>query len=125
MPGPSLGHDAARAGVSQHLIALLHLLRIQIHAASHLLELGAHLRHAVFDGAGDRQADRGRVVQGRGVVADVLGDLHRAEFGAAHRAEMRDLVGVLRQRLVVIEPRGFRIEAEVELVFPAEIETGA
>jgi hypothetical protein len=28
-------------------------------------------------------------------------DLHRAEFRAAHRAEMRDLVRVLRQRLVV------------------------
>src|SRR6266852_9136166 len=26
-----------------------------------------------------------------GIVADFLGDLHRAEFGAAHRAEMREL----------------------------------
>src|SRR5260370_21434520 len=28
---------------------------------------------------------------GPGVVADLLGDLHRAEFRAAHRAEMREL----------------------------------
>src|SRR5579875_798443 len=57
------------------------------------------------------------------VVAHVLGDLHRTEFRAAHRAEMRALVGVLRQGLVVEFPGLFRIEAEVELVLPAEFET--
>ena len=31
---------------SQHPITLLHLLRIQINLSAHLLELGAHLRHA-------------------------------------------------------------------------------
>jgi len=34
---------------SQHLVAFLHLVRIEIHIAAHLLELGAHLRHAFFD----------------------------------------------------------------------------
>jgi len=35
---------------------------------------------------------------------------------------MRDLVGVLRQRLVVIFARGLGIEREVEMVVPAEVE---
>jgi hypothetical protein len=38
---------------------------------------------------------------------------------------MRDLVGFLRQGLVVDRRRRFRIEAEVELVLPAEVEAGA
>jgi hypothetical protein len=37
---------------------------------------------------------------------------------------MGDLVRVLGQRLFVIEARGSRIEAEVELVLPAEVEAG-
>src|SRR5258708_3808594 len=77
----------SRVPPSQHLIALLHLLRIQIHFAAHLLELGAHLRHPVFDGTGDVQAHARRLVQRRGIVPHVLRDLHRAEFWAAHRAE--------------------------------------
>jgi len=36
-----------------------------------------------------------------------------------------DLVGFLWQRFVVIGAGGFRIEAEVELILPAEVETGA
>ncbi len=35
---------------------------------------------------------------------------------------MRDLVRFLRQGLVVEGPRRFRVEREVELVFPAELE---
>ena len=38
---------------------------------------------------------------------------------------MRHLVGVLGQRLVVVAARGVGIESEVELVFPAEVETRA
>ena len=45
-----------------------------------------------------------------------------AELRAAHRAEVRHLGGILRQRLVVELLRAFRVEAEVELVFPAELE---
>ena len=38
---------------------------------------------------------------------------------------MRDLVRLLRQRFVVIAARGVGIERQIELVVPAEIETGA
>jgi hypothetical protein len=37
-----------------------------------------------------------------GVVADVLRDLHAAELGAAHAAEVRDLGALRRQRLVAV-----------------------
>src|SRR4051812_18563573 len=58
----------------------------------------------------------------RGELAYVLRDLHRAEVRAAHRAEMRDLRGIFRQRFVVEFARLVRVEAEVELVFPTEFE---
>src|SRR6266480_3642626 len=101
---------------SQHPITLLHLLRIEIHVAAHLPEFLRHLRHAVLDHARHRPPPSRRTVQRRGVVADVLRDLHRAELWAAHRAEMRHLVGFLRQRLVVEAFCRVRIEPEVELV---------
>ncbi len=60
----------------------------------------------------------------RGEVAHVLGDLHGAEVGAAHGAEVGDLGGFLGQGFVV-EALGFvGVEAEVELVGPAEFEAG-
>src|SRR5438045_4560088 len=49
-----------------------------------------------------------------------LCDLHRAEVRAAHRAEVRHLHRVLGQRFVVEVLGGVRVEAEVELVFPAD-----
>ena len=59
----------------------------------------------------------------RGEVAHVLGDFHRAETRAAHRAEVRDLAGFPGHGLVVEFARLVRgVEAEVELVFPAEFE---
>src|SRR5450830_1787726 len=57
------------------------------------------------------------------VFTHFLGDFHRAELRPAHRTEMRDLGRVLRQGFVVIRARGVRVEAEVELVFPTELET--
>src|SRR5438105_2447472 len=51
---------------SQHPIGFLHLLRIEIDVAAHLLELGTHLRHALL-----------AVVQRRRVVPHVLRDFHR------------------------------------------------
>src|SRR3982074_1297795 len=69
---------------SQHPIALLHRLGLHIHLIPHLLELLRHLRHALL-----------LLVQRRRVIPHILRDLHRAEFRAAHRAEMRDLVGFL------------------------------
>src|SRR5450830_1290389 len=56
------------------------------------------------------------------VFTHFLGDFHRAELRPAHRTEMRDLGRVLRQGFVVIRACGVRVEAEVELVFPTELE---
>jgi len=57
------------------------------------------------------------------VVAHVLRDFHRAEVRPAHRAEVRHFHAVLRQRLVVEILGGVRVQAQVELVFPTELET--
>jgi hypothetical protein len=38
---------------------------------------------------------------------------------------MRDLVRLLRQRLVVHGARAVRVEAKIELILPAELEAGA
>src|SRR5687767_14070756 len=46
----------------------------------------------------------------RSVLADVLRDLHRTEMWTTHRAEVRQLRAFLRQGLVVILTRDFRIE---------------
>src|SRR4030095_11205163 len=51
-------------------------------------------------------------------------DLHRAEFGAAHGAEMGGLGAFGGQGLVVIFLGGVGIERQVELVAPAEFEPG-
>src|ERR1035441_9984695 len=59
-----------------------------------------------------------------GVFADIFGDLHRAEVRAAHGAEMGQLRALLREGLVVEVAGGGRVEAQVELVFPAELEAG-
>src|SRR5436853_6856319 len=58
----------------------------------------------------------------RGVLADFLGDLHRAEMRAAHRAEVRQLRAFLRQRLIVKFARQFWIKRETKLIFPAKLE---
>ena len=59
-----------------------------------------------------------------GVFADVLGDFHRAEVRAAHAAEMGGFGAFLREGFVVELARGHGVEAEVELVLPAELEAG-
>ena len=56
------------------------------------------------------------------ILAHVLRDLHRAEVRTAHRTEVGGLHRILRQRLVVKILGGVGIEAEVELVLPAELE---
>src|SRR6516164_6782537 len=56
------------------------------------------------------------------IVADLLGDLHRAELGPTHRAEMRELGALGRQGLVVELLGRLRVERQVELVAPAELE---
>src|ERR1051326_1694715 len=60
----------------------------------------------------------------RRILPDVLCDLHRAEMRAAHGTEVRGLGAFLRKRLVVKLARGHGIEAQVELILPAELEAG-
>src|SRR5437870_7237254 len=57
-----------------------------------------------------------------GHLANVLRDAHRAELRPAHRAELRRLEHLLRQRLVVHRTRRFRIERQLELPVPVELE---
>src|SRR4029077_4367707 len=82
-----------------------------------LHELDRLLLHALF-----QRALLGQTLL-LGVFAHVLRDLHRAEMRTAHRAEVSELGALLRQRLVVELLRLVRVEAEVELVLPAELET--
>src|ERR1700704_4656099 len=86
--------------------------------AALLGELAGLLLHALLQGLflGDRLFG--------GVFADVFGDLHRAEVRAAHAAEMRGLRAFLREGFVVEFAGGLGIEAEVELILPAELEAG-
>src|SRR5690348_4343287 len=51
----------------------------------------------------------------RGKVANLLRDLHAAELRPAHRAEVRDLGAVGRQRLIMKRARRDGIERQVEL----------
>jgi len=55
--------------------------------------------------------------------ANLLGDLHRAEFWPAHGTEMGGLRALMWKGFIVIFPCAIRIEAQVELIFPAELET--
>src|SRR4029079_19747187 len=57
-----------------------------------------------------------------GAVAQRLGNLHRTEMRPAHRTEMRELMRFLGQRRIVILACPLRIEAQIELVLPAELE---
>src|SRR4051812_1010349 len=113
---------ASAQGASKHLVAVLHRGGlVDVHLAAHRLELLAHLLHAGLCGI---RVERGLLVVAEAcrIVAHVLRDLHRAELRTAHRAEVRDLVRFFRQRLVVVLARGVRIETQVELVLPAEVE---
>lgn len=83
----------------------------------------AHLRHALFGVFGGDEVGAVLILQLR-ELADFLADLHRAEFGAAHAAEMGGLGALCRERLVVILLGRVGIEAQVELVAPAEFEAG-
>ena len=49
--------------------------------------------------------------------------IHRAKFWAAHGAESGVFKTFLGQRLVMVSTCGFRIERELELALPVEIET--
>src|SRR3546814_4783624 len=72
---------------------------------------------------GGEEVFGGLVLLGR-KLAYLLADLHRAEFGAAHAAEMGGLGAFGRQRLVVVLLGRVGVERQVELVAPAEFEAG-
>lgn len=78
---------------------------LHLHHPAARAELRAHLRHP---GLRFGQAPA-RVVLPPRRVADVLADLHAAEFRAAHGAEMGGLVGFLGQGLVVEFAGGFGV----------------
>src|SRR5881392_3187225 len=59
---------------------------------------------------------------GARLLAHLVRDAHGAELRPAHRAEMRELVALLRQRRIVEGAGGLGIERQIELVLPAEIE---
>ena len=77
------------------------------HAAA-LDELFALLRHALL-----------------GIFAHLFGDLHRAEAGAAHGAEVGGLGRLGRQGFIVVVPGSLGIQGEIELVLPAKFKAGA
>src|SRR5262249_17990495 len=58
-----------------------------------------------------------------GFRAHFVRDAHRAELRPAHRAEVRHLVSLLGQRLVVESASRVRVQGQIELILPTEIET--
>src|SRR5439155_27234783 len=59
----------------------------------------------------------------RRVLAHVLRDLHGTEMRTAHRTEVGELRAFLRQSFVVVFARDFRVERQIELIFPAKLKT--
>ena len=103
--------------------------RTHIKLAPRFLKQLTHLGHARLDfarhklfGFLDRDKVLGGLVLLRRKLAHFLADLHRAEFRPAHTAEMRRLCALRGERLVVILFGGVGVEAQVELVAPAEFE---
>src|SRR4051812_45637345 len=103
----------------RELVSSDRLLRLYLRAVEHRQ---VHLTPALAELGALRGHPRLRRLELGGVVAYVLRDLHRAELGAAHAAEVGDLGALCRERLVVVGQRRHRVEREVELVAPAELE---
>jgi len=95
--------------------------RAHIQLAPRILIDLAHFRHALLGLFGGNEARAVLILQLR-ELAHFLADLHRTEFGAAHAAEMGGLGTFGRERLVVVLLGGVGVEAQVELVAPAEFE---
>src|SRR5579864_2624173 len=70
--------------------------------------------------SGARNLRQHRLGVGLGELLRFVGVVHGAELGPAHRAERRVLEAFFRQRLVVIGPRGFRVQRQLELLVPVE-----
>src|SRR5690348_8571239 len=106
-PAPTHGLDGADRPCLSH---------VAVHLAALPAEFGSLLGHAFAQCRSFIDAVFARV------VAHVLGDLHGAELGAAHGTEMRGLGSVLGQGFVVEFLGLVGIEAQIELVLPAEFE---
>src|SRR5437762_14130168 len=91
-------------------------LRVQVAATA--LELFSLLLQAAL------QRDHFVQVMLRCIVPHFLGDLHRTEVRAAHRAEVSELCSFLWQRLIVVLLGKFGIERKIKLVFPSKLEAG-
>src|ERR1700733_13300910 len=86
------------------------LRRFHVQLAPRILELGGLRREPGFDLLARRE------------LANLFGELHRAEFRPAHRAEVRELGAVGGQRLVMELLRGVGIERQMELISPSKFE---
>eukprot|EP00968_Pinguiococcus_pyrenoidosus_P014072 scaffold1280_cov246-Pinguiococcus_pyrenoidosus.AAC.14 len=98
---------------------ILEVLDGKVDLVADFLELFAHLMHAFLH----RCVHICPVALLFGVGAHVLRDTHRTELGSAHAAEVSRLARIGGDGLVVHVPRGDRIQGEVELIVPAELET--
>src|SRR5713226_1136061 len=96
---PSFSNRGAPAGFAQGRKS-----RIAVELATQLPELPRFLLQSPLNRLLRIEPDR------LCVIPDVLGDFHRAELRAAHRAEVRDLGVFRRQRFVVKLTRLLRIE---------------
>src|SRR5207244_8557567 len=79
-------------------------------------ELAGFLFHSNFHSLGLRKFLLRRK------LSDVLSYSHGTEMRTAHAAKVCGLGAFLRQGFVVELARGFGIEREIELIFPAEFE---
>lgn len=117
---PKYNYDYWLLRIANYSI-MLPATRTHIQLAPRVLIDLAHFRHALLGLFGGDEARAVLILQLR-KLAHFLADLHRAEFGAAHAAEMGGLGALRRERLVVILLGGVGVEAQVELVAPAEFE---
>ena len=108
--------------IPEHIQFVLHrrrkVLFWRVDCGAFFHELGAFLFQAAFEGFLVGEALFG------GVFADVFGDFHAAEVRAAHAAKVGGFGAFLGEGFVVEFAGAIGIEAEVELVFPAEFEAG-
>ena len=104
-----------------NVLVMLPATRTHIQLAPRILIDLAHFRHALLGLFRRDEAGAVLILQLR-KLPHLLADLHRAEFRAAHAAEMRRLGALGGERLVVVLLGGVGVEAQVELVAPAEFE---
>ena len=58
------------------------------------------------------------------ILAHVLGNFHGTEMRTTHRAEVRHFHALLGQGFIVEFTRSVWVQTQIELIIPAEFETG-